>query len=171
MKFPKVEKLLPLAILLVGSSLLAACRPIVAPPAADRPTPAATDLNPLAGHWEGAIEVMGQSLAIVLELSASRMGAGLGSMDIPMQGAIDLPVHDITVDGEQIAFAILEGPRALHVTGALGADGIITGNFAQAGVIGTITLKPAASRRPRLLRANPGRSTALSCGRGYLYER
>ncbi len=147
MKFPKVEKLLPLAILLVGSSLLTACRPIVAPPATAIPTPAATDLNPLAGHWEGAIEVMGQSLAIALELTQAD-GGWTGLMDIPMQGAVDLPVHDITVDGEQIAFAILEGPRALRFTGALGADGIITGTFAQAGVEGTITLKPAASAAP-----------------------
>jgi hypothetical protein len=48
------------------------------------------DATPLDGQWEGAIDIAGQQLGIIVKFDSST-GALTATIDIPQQGAADLP--------------------------------------------------------------------------------
>jgi CubicO group peptidase (beta-lactamase class C family) len=62
-------------------------------------------------------------------------------MDIPQQGAVDLPVTDISVTPAGVHFQILSGPQTAYFDGMLNDNDEITGVFAQSGVEGSFTLR------------------------------
>ncbi len=82
-----------------------------------------------AGHWEGAIEAPGQPLVVAVDLEESD-GAWSGTIDIPAQGADDLPLAGVQVDGETVRFTIDGVPGEPTFEGTM-ADGEITGDFTQ----------------------------------------
>ncbi|MFO1054945.1 MAG: serine hydrolase [Planctomycetota bacterium] len=86
-----------------------------------------------AGRWSGSVELPGQKLEIHVRLE--RQGEGWkGSIDIPAQGAKDLVLEKISVDGSEIGFAIAGVGGAPAFAGELAADGrTITGRFTQGG--------------------------------------
>ena len=53
----------------------------------------------LAGHWEGAIELPGTKLAVNIDFAKHADGAWKGDISIPLQGAKDLPLAGIKVEG------------------------------------------------------------------------
>jgi hypothetical protein len=89
-----------------------------------------------AGHWEGAIEVPGQSLAIEVDLAPKDDG-WKGTISIPAQNLKGFPLSDITVAGTAVGFAMKGVPGGPAFAGTLSADGkAIGGDFTQGG--GTI---------------------------------
>lgn len=116
-------------------------QPTDTPPPTLAPTETAApalpvDATPLDGQWEGAIDIAGQQLDIIVRFDSST-GALTATIDIPQQGAADLPLDDVSLDGDAVHFAI----------GSVGAtfDGVvdgetISGDFAQAGATGTFEL-------------------------------
>ncbi|MBM4116755.1 alpha/beta hydrolase [bacterium] len=84
---------------------------------------------PLAGHWEGAIELPGLSLTIRVDFVEGEGGTWSGSIDIPQQGAAGLPLGDIAVAADSVAFAMPGIP----------GDPRFSGRFADAGIAGTFT--------------------------------
>ena len=89
-----------------------------------------------ARHWEGAIDVPGQALAIEVDL-ASKDGAWMGTITIPAQNLKGFPLSDITVAGTSLGFAMKGVPGGPTFAGTLSADGkAIAGDFTQGG--GTI---------------------------------
>ncbi|MCB0113026.1 MAG: beta-lactamase family protein [Caldilineaceae bacterium] len=108
-----------------------------AAPASAETTPIA-DRADLAGSWQGSISVMGMELEIIVDFV--RKGDALtGVIDIPQQGAMDLPLHDIRFEAPDVYFAMLEGPQEAVFGGTL-EDGVISGVFRQSGVEGSFTL-------------------------------
>ena len=108
----------PLALLAVLACVLAGA----AAPAAE-----------LAGHWAGAIELPGQKLEIDVDLAA-RAGVWTGDITIPAQGAKDLPLAGIVVDGAAVTFAIANIPGDPVFRGELAEDGAtLAGMFTQGG--------------------------------------
>ncbi len=96
--------------------------------------PAAAEVPGAAGHWEGAIQIPGQELGVVVDLAPGPDGAWTGEIDIPLQGAKDLALADVTVKGNEVGFAIAGVPGAPTFQGTLSADGqSIAGQFVQAG--------------------------------------
>jgi CubicO group peptidase (beta-lactamase class C family) len=87
----------------------------------------------LEGHWEGAIEVPGQSLEVSIDLV--REGDGYtGTIDIPAQGAQNLPLKAISLDGAKAQFQISGVPGDPTFTGDISEDGLrMEGIFAQGG--------------------------------------
>jgi CubicO group peptidase (beta-lactamase class C family) len=85
----------------------------------------------LVGSWQGAIEIPGSSLEVEVELQLADE-AWQGTIDIPAQGAANLPLEDIHVDNEQVRFAIAGVQGEPVFEGAL-RDGRIEGSFLQAG--------------------------------------
>jgi len=83
------------------------------------------------GHWEGAIEVPGNALTVIVDL-AYEDGLWSGTTDIPMQGAKGLPLSGITAGDGSIEFALADIPGNPTFSGKL-ADGRITGDFTQGG--------------------------------------
>jgi CubicO group peptidase (beta-lactamase class C family) len=87
----------------------------------------------LAGHWKGALKVGVTTLDLDVEFT--NKGSGwTGDISIPAQGAKNLPLQGITVEGDQVDFTLADvhGNRAFK--GKLAADGSsIKGTFTQAG--------------------------------------
>jgi len=105
--------------------------------AAGSPLPAAlaqTEAAPtLAGHWEGTIELPGQKLEINCDFTL-KDGSWTGDISIPVQQAVDLPLSNITLQGNQASFKIQGVPGDPAFKGEISADGKkMTGTFAQSG--------------------------------------
>ncbi len=105
------------------------------------PTEAATEQPPMTnssldGQWEGAIDIAGTQLDIIVKFTSA--GDVLSAtIDIPQQGAFDLPLDDVRLEGDAIHFAIAAAGATFDGT----LDGeAISGDFAQAGATGTFAL-------------------------------
>ena len=59
-------------------------------------TPAVPDVDAslLDGTWQGAINVPGQELGILVKITSKAKGVE-ATMDIPTQDTADLPMHDV----------------------------------------------------------------------------
>ena len=90
----------------------------------------------IVGHWEGHIEIPGQSLAVKVDLAIDNSDWS-GTIDIPTQGAKGLPLSDILVEendeGAHVKFSIRGVPGNPTFDGNL-HDGAISGKFSQGGV-------------------------------------
>lgn len=83
-----------------------------------------------AGRWEGAISLPGTELKIEVALADEGMWAG--TIDIPAQGARNLALANVTVEGSSIAFTLPGVPGSPAFKGTI--DGArIAGSFTQAG--------------------------------------
>ncbi len=86
------------------------------------------------GHWEGVIEVPGKALQVGVDLDVNDAGAWHGEISIPAQGAKNLPLEQVTVDGRAVSFAIAGVPGQPTFRGELAEDGaLIAGQFTQSG--------------------------------------
>ncbi|MCK4858669.1 MAG: hypothetical protein KAT58_11915, partial [candidate division Zixibacteria bacterium] len=74
------------------------------------PTLAVADHNDIVGNWEGAIHIPGTELEIAIVFALDDEGDITGAIDIPLQGAKDLPLADIKIDGVSITFAMPDVP-------------------------------------------------------------
>ncbi len=104
-------------------------------------TPAATEQpamtnSPLDGQWEGAIDIAGTQLDIIVKFTSA--GDALSAtIDIPQQGAFDLALNDVSLEGDAVHFAI--GAVGATFDGTVDGENI-SGDFAQAGATGTFAL-------------------------------
>ena len=91
--------------------------------------------NRVTGHWEGQIEIPGQPIAVKIDLTLNDSGWS-GTIDIPAQGAKELPLSDILVVEEdsslRVKFSIRGVPGNPTFDGKL-KDGAIRGPFSQSG--------------------------------------
>lgn len=85
----------------------------------------------IAGHWEGEIALPAGALQVMVDLELGE-GGWRGEIDIPMQGARDLALREVSVSEEQIRFAIAGIPGNPTFAGRLDA-GEIRGDFTQGG--------------------------------------
>jgi pimeloyl-ACP methyl ester carboxylesterase len=100
---------------------------------------AAAGPNPaVEGHWEGAIEIPGQALPVVVDLTFAD-GAWTGTFDSPLQGATGIPLGRIVVKGDKVGFVIQGIPGSPTFDGKL-RDGEIVGTFTQMGQSHPFTL-------------------------------
>lgn len=103
----------------------------------------AQDAKPFVGTWEGAIDVMGQHFDIILEFALE--GDQLtGTVDVPAQGAEDLPLTEFKIEGKKITFMIDHPgvPGEPTFSGELDAAGTaLSGTFSQGGAEGTFEAK------------------------------
>lgn len=94
----------------------------------------------LAGRWEGAIQIPGSPLEVRLHFTAN----DAGSISIPAQGAKDLALEKVSVDGAKATFAIRGIPGNPVFTGTVSDDGgTISGSFVQGGATFPFELKRA----------------------------
>jgi CubicO group peptidase (beta-lactamase class C family) len=98
-----------------------------------------------AGHWEGAIELPNRQLEVDVDLVHQDSG-WTGDISIPAQGASDLPLVDITVEGRAVGFRIQGVPGEPTFDGELAADGAtLGGTFTQGGQSFDFRLERAAA--------------------------
>jgi hypothetical protein len=104
----------------------------------------AQDATPYLGTWKGAISVMGQELEIIVEFSLDDQKNIQGTIDVPVQGATDIPLGDIQIEGKKISFKIvhpqIQGDPTFN--GELDESGQkISGDFSQGGATGTFSIE------------------------------
>ncbi|MEN3340279.1 MAG: hypothetical protein V7647_3955 [Acidobacteriota bacterium] len=84
-----------------------------------------------SGHWEGTIQVPGQELSVVVDLS----GAGdkwEGAIGIPAQGLKGFPLADILVKDSSVSFVMKGVPGEPRFGGTLSPDAkALSGQFTQ----------------------------------------
>jgi hypothetical protein len=87
----------------------------------------------VAGRWEGAVEIPGTELRIVVDLAQNSEGNWIGSAIIPGFGVKGAALTDLAVNGSEVAFVIKGalGDPKLH--GHIDAKGALTGEFQEAG--------------------------------------
>lgn len=95
-----------------------------------------------AGRWQGAIGPGVLDLGVIVVLESVADGWS-GTIDIPAQGARELPLQEIVVDGERLRFVIAGIPGAPTFDGRIEGERIV-GVFSQAGQEFTFTLERGA---------------------------
>ena len=125
--------------------LLAALLLVLAPLSA-QPAPS------VAGNWEGAIQIPGTEMKILVTLEGGG-AAWTGRISIPPQGAKDLPLGEVKVVGEAVSFALPGTPGSPKFSGKLGKDMRIEGTLTQGGQVFPFFLArgaaPAAAVAPK----------------------
>lgn len=98
------------------------------------PAPTRAEENPApGGHWDGTIELPGKALKIDVDL-AKKGDAWSGDISIPDQGARDLPLKEIKLDGAEISFVLPGVPGEPRFKGTLSGDkASIKGDYTQGG--------------------------------------
>ena len=98
--------------------------------------------RPIDGSWHGAIHIA--SVELRIEVTFNRSGDSMrATMDIPQQGAKDLPLRNVKQSGNAVSFELPAGPGLAKFNGRLAGDSIL-GTMEQAGVSGTFQLVPGA---------------------------
>ncbi len=90
------------------------------------------------GKWEGAIDIMGTELIIIVNFiyAYEKLTA---TIDIPQQGAVNLPLTNVSIENDSVYFELPAGP-GLAVFDGRYEDESISGKFTQAGITGTFYL-------------------------------
>jgi len=88
--------------------------------------------EPFEARWEGAVQIPGRELHIVIDLAKSGENWS-GSAIVPGYGVKGAPLTGIAMQGEQISFTIKGALGDPKFTGRLAADGALTGDFLQSG--------------------------------------
>ena len=116
--------------------------------AAQAPAPSAS------GLWEGAINLPSGVLEVAVRLDRPASGSWAGTIDIPMQGAVAMPLANITVDGPAVRFSIAGVPGDPTFAGTLSEDGAtIQGGFTQGPGKLTFSLKRNTTGKPTIVAA------------------
>jgi pimeloyl-ACP methyl ester carboxylesterase len=106
--------------------------------------------QPAAGHWAGALKIMGQEVAISVDV-AGDAAAPKATIDIPQQGVKGMALANVRINDQLVHFELPAGPTIAVFDGVLRGEAI-AGTFEQAGMKGTFELKkgtpPPASARP-----------------------
>ena len=98
----------------------------------------------IAGDWKGKLEVQGTSLILIFHI-VNENGQLSGSLDVPDQGAMGLPLSDITFDNN--VFKAVQAQAGLKYSGNLnGAK--IEGVFVQAGMEIPLVLEKTVITKP-----------------------
>ena len=94
------------------------------------------------GRWEGLVNVPDREFIVVVDLQQGDGGLWRGSAIIPSLNIKGAPLADIAINDSNVSFT-LKGGHDLDAAfkGSLGADGILAGDFMQAGNRAPFTLK------------------------------
>jgi len=117
--------------------------------------------EPLAGRWEGTIQIPGNLLPVVVDLTSTKDSGWIGSVIIPGLGAKGVPLKDITVKGSEATFSLKKGAgQGLEATFKthLASDGTLAGEFVQAGNTAPVELKQVGAAQVE----EPPHSTLVS---------
>lgn len=98
-----------------------------------------------AGDWRGVLNLGERQVEIIYHLEAEGSTLG-GSMDVPAQGAMGLPLRAVSVDGERLIIEMPMGGDARFEGTQSGNT--IKGTFAQAGQSFPMTLARADEIQP-----------------------
>lgn len=93
----------------------------------------------ILGNWSGKLDLPGTKLEIIFKISVGENGKLNSKMDVPAQGAKDLPVSEtnFSADSLKLSVAMIMGKFAGRIT----SDSIIEGIWKQSGATFPLILK------------------------------
>ncbi len=104
----------------------------------------AQDTKPFIGTWNGTLSLPGQEMEITIDFSMDEENQMQGNIDVPAQGAVDIPLGEFNIEGKKITFMIVH-PQVSGdptFTGELEEDGnTISGEYSQSGVVAPFSVK------------------------------
>ncbi len=104
----------------------------------------AQDSKAYVGIWEGNLTGGGMDLDIILDLSLDDDQQLIGNVDVPAQGATDIPLAEFSIEDKKITFIIDHPDVQGNPTfiGELNEDGtVLSGSYTQSGAEGTFEVK------------------------------
>lgn len=104
----------------------------------------------ITGQWNGALNIQGTQLRLVLHISKSEAGFS-STMDSPDQGANGIPVTSTAFENATLKFEIAN--LQAKYEGLLSADGIITGTFTQGGQSFPLVLSRQVAEKKIIVRS------------------
>lgn len=111
----------------------------------------------LDGHWRGRIQTPGPGIEIDVDLVTAGDGVVQGDISIPAQGARDLVLVDVAVDGDAVRFKIPGIPGDPSFEGRVDESGErISGKFSQGGSVFDFELLRGADRAAQATEALEG---------------
>jgi hypothetical protein len=116
-----------------------------------------------AGRWEGAAQIPGHELKLIVDLSDEGGKGWVGSVIVPGFGVKGAPLVDLHVRGGDLTFAIKgalgnERVGRAELKAHLTSDGHLAGDFTQGGNSAPFVLEKTGAAQVDL----PPRSTAVS---------
>ena len=96
------------------------------------------------GDWKGQLSMQGMQMEIIFHIT-EKDGQFLTALDVPMQGAVGIPLDKTEVKGAEISIAATK--MGITFKGQL-KDKTIEGNFKQAGIDLPLTLTKFESKLP-----------------------
>ena len=107
---------------------------------AQAPSQSSSTQKNLDGIWVGAIEVSGIKLRIVLKIAQASGGALTAKLDVPDQGASDLPIDSVSAEEDSFRFEAKN--LGLSYEGKLNKEGSeISGQLKQGPAVYPLTFK------------------------------
>ena len=117
----------------------------------------------ITGHWEGRIEVPGQALEINIDFFVTDEKTISGDISIPLQGAKDLALSEISITGKEIRFKLPGVSGNAGFAGEISADGQeIHGNFSQSGQSFTFQIHRALTKAAKVKNSLQGFEAFIS---------
>jgi hypothetical protein len=105
----------------------------------------------MAGVWEGALNVNGTNLRLVLHIIADEDGKLKASMDSPDQGVSEMQVDEIWVKDNELSFVVMS--IAGGYKGQIAKDNsVIDGTWKQGSSSFPLVLKKNPNRKARVLK-------------------
>ncbi|MTI87308.1 MAG: alpha/beta hydrolase [Balneolaceae bacterium] len=86
--------------------------------------------TPLSGKWKGVIEIQGQQLTVIFNIEGQPVNYS-GTLDIPQQGAKDLPLSQAEQKGDSVLFVFNAGQVTGTFEGMLESETQISGMYQQ----------------------------------------
>ncbi len=114
---------------------------------------AQTDSSKLVGVWDGTLDTGGPKLRLVVEFAKAADGTLKGDLDSPDQGAMDLALSAITLEGDRVRFELKAVGGVFE--GTLNKESTeITGEWHQGGSLPLVLKRrakdaPPVSARPQ----------------------
>ena len=105
------------------------------------PSVVAREWGDLSGVWDGIIKVSGTDLGIEVTFIPGEKIEWTGNIDIAVQGAKNIPLGNIMLDGNQLTFTMIRAHGDPVFEGELSEDGMsASGTFTQGGSVFPFTM-------------------------------
>ena len=98
----------------------------------------AQTLTDVAGVWQSSVEIPGSPLEVVVTLEAAEDNLS-GTIDIPAQGAENLPLKDVALENGTLSF-VIDGVGGNPTFYGTAVSGTFAGTFSQSGQNFPVTL-------------------------------
>ncbi|MFI5184457.1 MAG: hypothetical protein ACHQNV_08665 [Vicinamibacteria bacterium] len=87
----------------------------------------------LSGRWEGAAQIPGREVRLIIDLAQDDRDRWIGSAILPGFGVKGAALKDVVVGDASVAFAITGALGVPTLKGLLAPDGTLSGDFQQGG--------------------------------------